>query len=280
MDLFVIRAGLAELMNNHFWSDGARAQWPVDDDGYVFFGRAVLRLGRARHDAGWRDDAASFPLPAGAPATPFQQENPIEYFLDARQYERDVLATRSREIVDQLVAAARNGDIVMASSPHRRREYTSIPRSWWVEGNWDHLLHRAEISRHAPQNPYSTRDSQLLFIAKAGLETLVQGTSAPPERPRQRTGREKGGRPNILPTVLSIYRDRLKTRSCIKMKKAEANAIVLAWHGDVACPASGTVQKRLTDFHSGLHFVNDRLSDESAESVLALVEAELAKGAN
>lgn len=225
----------------------------------------------------WRDDAGSFSKPDGLPVAVLADDNVLVHFMKERQYQRDVAAVRVREIAAEIVDAARQGAITMATSPHRRREYSICPQSWWVQGNWDHLLMRSELDPSAPQNEYSSRRGQLLFVGRRGVELLLQGHLPSASETGSNAGRNLGGRSNILPTMLSIYRERVKEKNCLKMKKAEANAIILEWTGDVPCPDTATVERRLTEFHRCLHFKDGRLTDESAAQVLAQIDSKIAE---
>lgn len=183
-EVFVDRAGLERMMENHFWGDSARSQWPRGDAEHVFFGEALLRVGRAKFGGDWRDDAPTQPFPPTSPTLPDPAMEATDRFLATRQYIRDVAGDRTRQALADLMEAAREGKLRFYTSEHLRRAYDPCPTTWWVAGDWQHLLKGGTLNVAAPQSvARPLAGSRLLFVDAGGLDQLYPPAASTPGPP-------------------------------------------------------------------------------------------------
>lgn len=282
-EVFVDRAGLERMMENHFWSDSARAQWPTGDAGHVFFGEALLRVGRTKFGDKWRDDAPAQPFPFSSPALPDPLMEATDRFLATRQYARDVAGDWTRQALTEVMDAARDGRLRLYTSEHLRRSYDLCPATWWVEGDWQHLLKGGTLNVSAPQSAARPPASSRLLFADAGdlrrlwgaedgsaeqagpLSPSEDGT--PDSQTLDSADADSGG--SVRWTVLALYRERLTNRKALRRQYQEAAAISDAWRGPVRQPTDRRIGEHLSGLHNKLRFPAGRLDALSADLVIS-----------
>ncbi|QBM75871.1 hypothetical protein E2E30_08855 [Sphingomonas sp. AAP5] len=217
-DVFVDRVGLNSLHRKRFWSPGGRAEWPLGNTGHIFLGEAIERVGHAMFGANWQSDDPGHRVlePKKKLWSPADGEDAAQlsrYEDEDRKKAEDRTAgarSRSEAVINRIIAAAEAQALVISTSRRDPREYTARPRTWWVAGNWEHLLEDCTLDPQRPTSAYRRpREMLLLFVDAVGLGALEVAIRTPPD-PQPAVGSGSSPIEPVVPQVAITLRTQLR----------------------------------------------------------------------
>jgi hypothetical protein len=175
-------------MDREFWK--ANADWPRDQEGHVFLGRATERIGHKLFGSAWDDGLSAFdaylanPLPysparAGSPAMLAMEEAAYRVYrireAAARLHEARNSLDRILDPVREVIAAwAADGALGTALRPFLGGKLEPVPPHFWSTDR-QRVATRFVLCRMSWEAPFDNRaeGSGFIFIESKGLQTLL-----------------------------------------------------------------------------------------------------------